>query len=577
MRSVFVLAAALLAAPLAAQDFGGRRCATPAPTVTEALETARLVESLRFRADLLAADPEPITVPVAVHVIRSGASVAQGDVPDGWIEAQIDTLNAGFAPLGVRFALALVQRVDNAEWYEDLRLGSAAERDMKEALALDPARVLNLYTASLGLDYLGWATLPDARAEVDDYQGVVVLDQSLPGGNAVPYHLGHTGTHEVGHWAGLSHTFAGGCSAPGDGVADTPQQRTGTSGCPSPAPDTCPADPGDDPIHNFMDYSDDACMTGFTGGQGERVRALLTARRPTVVAGGYATALVPRGALAELFVGVETVVPLRVVNASAAPLSVGGATADGAAVTLDATVVPPGESAVIDLRVRPTRSGAISVAVVTDGALAVVQGLSGVAALPPTASLRQASVGAELIEDAETVTTLTLANDGDGPLAYDVDEGSLPPWVARVAPASGRIGPHSEVVFAVTFSSEGLDPGTRTGTVRVDTNDPVNGDVAFGVALDVRLRPLALAAGPVFPNPGRGLVTVPLELPTDAAVTADVVDVQGRVVAVLADGRALPAGYPTLRWDASRAAPGLYVVRVRTEAEAAVARAVILR
>ena len=577
----FVMSALVSLGASAQSLLGGRQCATPEPTIRQALETGRTVEAYRAAGALERRALESVTVPVAVHIMRSGLTVEEGDVPDAWVEAQIDTLNSAFAGFGVRFALALVDRVDEPSWYEDLQLGSFDEQNMKQALALDPSRVLNLYTASLGLDYLGWATLPELYDEDETYQGVVILDQSLPGGSEAPYNLGHTGTHEVGHWLGLYHTFAGGCSTQGgdDQVEDTPKQARGTSGCPSPPPDSCPTDPGLDPIHNYMDYSDDACMTEFTGGQRARVDALMATYRPTLVAGGYALATVPRRVLDGLFVGVTTTAPLRVTNATDAPITVTGATASGAEVALlgGTRTVAPGEAALLDLEIRPSQPGTVDIQVETAQVVTPdLFALAGEAVVPPTARLGAPAVVARVIEGTRAIErTVTLANEGGGSLLFELVD--LPSWVASAEPSSGAIASGASVEITLAFEPGTLPATTYQEPLVIATNDPLRAEVSLPLTFDVLLRPDALAVGAIYPNPGRGLVTVPLQLPDDLEVTADVVDVRGRVVAVLADREPLTVGYPDLQWDASTAAPGLYVVRVRTEAEAAVGRVVILR
>ena len=214
------------------------------------------------------------TIPVYVHVITDGAT---GNLTSRQISDQIAVLNGSYdgdqggADTGFSFTLAGVTRTDDPVWFASRSGG--AEHAMKQALKQGGDDALNVYTTSGGA-YLGWAYLPEITDTAQAYlDGIVISWETVPGAStafAGRYDLGETLVHETGHWLDLEHTFYGGCNKSGDFVADTPPQKSATSGCPA-GKDTCKA-PGLDPIHNYMDYSYDSCTYEFTEGQVQRMR-----------------------------------------------------------------------------------------------------------------------------------------------------------------------------------------------------------------------------------------------------------------------------------------------------------------
>jgi hypothetical protein len=258
----------------------GYRCGTQTPDAAtlERVEAAIAGPRWQYRRG------GGVTVPVVFHVIYTTDDEGNevGRVPREQLEAQIDVLNASYADF--RFVLDDVEEVYSPEWFDRCYQRHV---DMKRALAVSPETTLNVYTCVPQYGQyllLGFAMFPWSYPEDDYRHGVVLHYGSLPGQTvfAGAYDEGDTATHEIGHYLGLLHTFQGGCTPPGDSVDDTPYEASAAFFCPLDR-DTCPDDPGPDPIHNFMDYTDDWCMDHFTPLQDERMQAIVEEYRPTLV------------------------------------------------------------------------------------------------------------------------------------------------------------------------------------------------------------------------------------------------------------------------------------------------------
>jgi hypothetical protein len=244
-----------------------------------------------------------LRIPVVVHIIRD-TGCATGNVSDALVASQIAVLNedfraiagspgAGGADTRIEFFLATqnpqggpttgITRSCNATWYRD-------RGDYWLSLAWDPTRYLNIYTnnANGARGYVPF--LPaDPAGSVGQTRDRVVINWLAFGriGPFPPYHQGRTVTHEVGHYLGLFHTYFEGCGVAtqpgcyttGDRICDTQPNATFHKGCPANATG-CGGIPA--PIDNYMELTDDTCLTGFTAEQAQRMRCTL---------GTYRTAL----------------------------------------------------------------------------------------------------------------------------------------------------------------------------------------------------------------------------------------------------------------------------------------------
>lgn len=276
------------------------------------------IESEIDQAAALAADPsdcslaitvpgpqwEPTSVlriPVVVHIIAD-AGCTTGAVSNQTVANQIAALNEDYrAKPGtpgqagvdsmIEFFLATIDPVGrpttgitrdcNATWYRD-------RGGYYTTLAWDTSRYMNVYVNSAG-GSRGYTFLPaDPVGPRGTSADRIVINQLAFGrpGPFAPYNQGRTLTHETGHYLGLFHTYFEGCGiatapdcyATGDRLCDTALNATFHKGCPTVT--ACGGVTA--PVTNYMELTDDACMTGFTAEQAQRMRCSLATYRPAL-------------------------------------------------------------------------------------------------------------------------------------------------------------------------------------------------------------------------------------------------------------------------------------------------------
>jgi hypothetical protein len=245
-------------------------------------------------------------IPVVVHVVHD---FGPENISDNQVKSQIDALNRDFngasaQELGLRFEFFLakidpwgkctngITRTISPYTVHGLGDRSASSREQLTSLVSWASdRYLNIWVVrSIDQTILGYSDIGVSGNPKMD--GVVVRYKSFGEVEAVapPYNKGRTTVHEVGHWLSLHHPFQMGetcclnpeipCDSCGDYVCDTPNMDSTAQGCPSQW-QNCKGNSAlkTAPIHNFMGYTDDACMNEFTKGQLARVVALLTSQR----------------------------------------------------------------------------------------------------------------------------------------------------------------------------------------------------------------------------------------------------------------------------------------------------------
>ncbi|PCH98364.1 MAG: hypothetical protein COB85_01665 [Bacteroidetes bacterium] len=252
-----------------------------------------------------------VTIPVVVHVVYN--TVGQ-NISDAQILSQIDVLNIDFrrlnedttdtpdvfkgiaADVGFEFCMAArdpngnptdgITRTFTSETSfstnDDVKFDASGGKN-----SWNTADYLNIWVCNLSGGVVGYAEFPFGGPS--NTWGIVVTYWGFGtvGNVTAPYDVGRTAVHEVGHCFNLFHTWGddGNACSGSDNVADTPDQTSSTSGCPSfPELDACSPDTPGVMFMNYMDYTNDLCINMFTDGQNARIQAIINSNKSSLKA-----------------------------------------------------------------------------------------------------------------------------------------------------------------------------------------------------------------------------------------------------------------------------------------------------
>lgn len=260
-------------------------------------------------------EPFVYRIPVVVHVVHNGEPIGTGpNISQSQVQSQIEVLNEDFRRISgsngfnangvdteIEFFLATtdpdgnslpepgIDRYDGGRVIWPTGFSTSIDSQLKPATIWDPNRYFNIWTVNfggfVGRNLLGYAQFPsnsglpglNANEGSANTDGIVIGFKyfgssekgNFPDLNPT-YNLGRTTTHEVGHWLGLRHIWGDGDCAADDFCDDTPISDEPNFSCQEHI--SCGTL---DMIENYMDYTEDQCMSLFTQDQKERMIQVL--------------------------------------------------------------------------------------------------------------------------------------------------------------------------------------------------------------------------------------------------------------------------------------------------------------